>query len=104
MHKYILDKSINNDKANNIKDLENVSKVAWEFLSTIYKAHWDSLYIDDSKMSFRNKIKSKFNLQVNKAPVNNKGEDIVKFTYVSPLSPSISVKLSKKVNEISKYF
>ena len=28
MCKYILDKTINNDKANNVKDLEDISKVA----------------------------------------------------------------------------
>ena len=39
MYKYILGKSINNDKANNIKNLKGVSKVAWEFISAIYKAH-----------------------------------------------------------------
>ena len=39
MHKYILSKSINNNKANDIKDLEGIGKVAWEFLSTIYKAY-----------------------------------------------------------------
>ena len=31
MHKYILGKSINGDKANSIKDLEGIGKEAWEF-------------------------------------------------------------------------
>ena len=39
MYKYILGKSINNDKANDVKDLEGVGKVAWEFLLVIYEAH-----------------------------------------------------------------
>ena len=55
-------------------------------------------------MSFRNKVKSKFNPQASKTPVNNKGKETVKPTYVSPLSPPILAKTPKEVNEISKYF
>ena len=102
--KYILGKTINDNKANNVKDLEGIGKVAWEFISAIYEAHWDSLFVDDSKMSFRNKVKSKFNPQVIKTPVNNKGKETVKLTFVSPLSPLIPAKSPKEVNEISKYF
>jgi len=103
MCKYILDKTINDDKANNIKDLEDIGKVAWEFISTIYEAHWNSLFVDNST-SFRNKVKSKFNPQVIKTPVNNKEKETVKSTFVSPLSLSILAKLPKEVNKISKYF
>ena len=60
MGKYIKDKSINNSNPNNIKDLEDVGKVVWEFLSSIYNLHWDGLYVDDSNTTFRNKVKSKF--------------------------------------------
>lgn len=102
--KYILDKSINSDKANNIKDLEGVGRVAWNFLLAIYEAHWDTLYVDNFKMSFRNKVKSKFNPQISKPTVNNKDKDTVKPTYVSLLSPPILAKLPKEVNKISKYF
>ena len=104
MCKYILGKTINNDKTNNIKDLEDIGKVAWEFISAIYEAHWNSLFIDNSKTSFRNKVKSKFNPQVIKTPVNIKEKVIVKPTFVSPLSLSIPAKLPKEVNKISKYF
>ena len=104
MCKYILGKTINDNKANNIKDLENIGKVAWKFISTIYEAHWNSLFVDNSKTSCRNKVKSKFNPQVIKTPVNNKEKEIVKPTFVSPLSPPILAKLPKEVNKISKYF
>ena len=104
MHKYILGKTINNDKANNVKDLEDVGKVAWEFISAIYETHWDSLFVDYSKTSFRNKVKSKFNPQVIKTLVNNKEKEIVKPTFVIPLSPPILAKSPKEVNKISKYF
>jgi len=103
MGNYIKDKSVNSN-SNNIKNLDNVGKVVWEFLSTVYDTYWDSLYVDNSKMSFRNKVKSKFNSQALRTPVNNKGKETVKPTYVSPLSPPILAKTPKEVNEISKYF
>ena len=39
MWKYILDKAIEGDNTNNINDLQGVSKVAWGFISSLYKAH-----------------------------------------------------------------
>jgi len=66
MRKYILGKSIEDDKANNIKYLEGVSKVAWGFISSLYEVHWDSLIMDDTNISFRNKVKSKLSPQVGK--------------------------------------
>ena len=60
--------------------------------------------MDDAKTSFKNKVKSKFSLQISKTPVNVKDKDIVKPTYVSPLPPPILAKLPKEVIEISKYF
>ena len=70
----------------------------------VYNVHWDSLYVNDSKTSFRNKVKFKFNSQAPRTPVNNKGKETVKSTYISSLSPSILVKTPKEINEISKYF
>jgi len=55
-------------------------------------------------MSFRNKVKSKFNPQVPKTPASNKGKETVKPTYISPLPPPIPAKTPKEVNEVSKYF
>jgi len=60
MWKYIISKSIEGDKANNIKDLEGIGKVAWEFILSLYKVHWDNLVINDTNILFRNKVKSKF--------------------------------------------
>ena len=39
IHKYILDKSINNNKANDVKNLKVINKVAWEFPFTIYETY-----------------------------------------------------------------
>ena len=55
-------------------------------------------------MSFRNKVKSKFNPNVNRTLVNGKGKETVKATYVLPLSSPILAKLLKEVNKISKFF
>ena len=51
MQKYILDKSINNDKANKVQNLKSVGKVAWDFILAIYEAHWNSLIIDETNIS-----------------------------------------------------
>ena len=58
--KYIKNKSIDFSNPNNIKDLEDVDKIVWEFLSFIYNSHWDRLYVDNLNTTFRNKVKSKF--------------------------------------------
>ena len=60
--------------------------------------------MNNFKTLFRNKVKFKFNPQVPKAPVNNKGKEIVKPTYISPLPPPTPAKMPKEVNEISKFF
>ena len=61
MQKYILNKLIEGDKANNINDLEGVGKAAWGFISALYKSHWDHLIADKNNFSFRCKVKAQFN-------------------------------------------
>ena len=104
MKKYILDKSIKNNKANDIKNFKGISKAMWEFISTIYKSYWDNLFVDNNKSIFRNKIKSKFNPQVNKPQAPPKEKEITKPIFVSSLSPPILAKSPKEVNKLSKYF
>ena len=104
MCKYILGKAIEDNKANSIKDLEGINKATWEFISSLYEVCWDSLIVNNSKILFRNKIKSKLSLQIIKAPVNIKEKEFVKLTYVSPFLPPILAKLLKEVKIISKYF
>jgi len=104
MGKYIRGKSINNDP-NNIKDLKGVGKVVWEFLSSIYDLHWDGLYIDNTNTIFKNKVSSKFTSQVSKnLNINNKEKEMVKPTFISPISPPIPAKTQKEVNKLLKYF
>jgi len=60
--------------------------------------------MDDSKISFKNKVKSKFNPQASRTLVNNKDKKTIKPTYVFPFPPPILAMTLKEVNEISKYF
>lgn len=104
MQNYILSKSIEGDKANNIKDLEGVGKAVWSFISAFYETHWDGLMVDGTNRSFRNNVKSKFSPQANKELSTPKGKNTGNSSYVSPLPPPILAKSAKEVNEISKYF
>jgi len=97
MGKYIKGKSIDNN-TNNIKNLEGVDKAVWEFLSSIYNSHWDSLYVDNTNTTFRNKVSSKFIPQVPKnLNINNKGKEAVKPTFIYPIYPLFWLKHRKKL-------
>ena len=104
MQKYILGKTIENNSVNDINNFKNMGKSLWEFISTIYNSHWDNLFVDNNQMTFRSKVKSKFNSQVNKPKISVKDKEMVKPTFVFALLPSILAKSQKKVNEILKFF
>ena len=104
MQKYILGKTIKNNSANNINDFKDMGKSLWEFIFTIYNSHWDNLFVDNNQMTFRSKVKSKFNSQVNKPKISVKDKEMVKPTFIFALLPSILAKLQKEVNEILKFF
>ena len=53
MQKYILNKSIIGDKANDVKNLKSMGEVAWEFILALYKSKWDYLIVDKNNFSFR---------------------------------------------------
>jgi len=87
MGKYIRGKAIDNNP-NSIKDLEGVGKAVWEFLSSIYNFHWDSLYINNTNTTFRNKISSKFTPQVSKnLNISKKEKETAKLIFISSISP-----------------
>jgi len=104
MEKYILSKSIDGNKANNIKDFEGLDKAAWGFITALYLSQWDSLIVDSTNQSFRNNIKSKFSLQTAMGATKSKASNISHSLYISTLLPFIPAKSAKEVNEISKYF
>jgi len=60
--------------------------------------------MDNNKITFRNKVKSKFNPQITRPQINNKEKEMAKLTFISPLFLPIPAKLQKEVNEILKYF
>jgi len=105
MQKFIAGKSINGNKANDLKDLNGMGKAIWKFISIVYDSYWDSLYVDDNNTTFRSKVKSKFSPQVkNIQPLVNKDKEVAKPLFVSVILPLIPAKSNKEVKEISKFF
>ena len=106
MTKYILNKKIENNKANKINDLKDIDKVAWKFISTIYKSGWDLLVTNNNNIFFRYKVLAKFTSKINKVNTNkNKNSKSVdKPITFNRLPSSIPAKLLKNINKISKYF
>jgi len=102
IYKYILGKSIESNKANKVKDFKGIGKTIWEFVSTIYKSHWDNFFVDNNNTTFRSKVRSKFNLQVNKLQKSNKEKETIKPIFVLSLLPPILAKSPKEVNEVSR--
>jgi len=58
IQKYIINKLIKDNKANDIKNLEGVSEAAWEFISVLYESYWDHLITNKNNFSFRCKVKT----------------------------------------------
>ena len=107
MARYILNKKVNSNKANNLPDLDGIGDSIWNFISAIYQANWDSLYTDNKTKSLREKIVSKFSPRIIPTATKNSKEQpksvpitIDKF----PPLPPLLVKSKKEVNIISKYF
>ena len=97
MGKYIRGKAIDNNP-NSIKNLESVGKAVWEFLSSIYNFHWDSLYINNTNTTFRNKISSKFTLQVSKnLNISKKEKETAKPIFISSVFPLFQLRHREKL-------
>ena len=105
MATYIKIKKIKMSKSNDIKDFEDIGKVAWELISSIYEAGWDSLVANNHKNTFRQNISHKFTPQVNLEKPGKKQETPAnKSTSIERLLSLILAKSPKEVNEILKYF
>ena len=74
MTKYIENKKIENNKANEVPDLNSIDKAAWKFISTIYNSEWDSLIADKTNNSFRQKFLLKFTPKLDLVKTSNKGK------------------------------
>ena len=94
--KYISGKSINGAKANEVKDLMGMGKALWEFINVVYESQWDILFVENN-ITFRSKVKAKFNPQPRKSPLSSNNKDTVKPTYVLPMLSPIPAKLLKEV-------
>ena len=105
MATYIKNKKIEMSKSNNIKDFEDIGKVAWKLISFIYETRWDFLVADNHKNTFRQKTSHKFTPWVNLEKLGKKQETSAnKPTSIERLLSLVFVKSSKEVNEISEYF
>ena len=105
--KYILNKQVNGNTANDLSDFDGMSDAIWNFISAVYGAKWDVLHTDNKTNTLRAKISSKFTPRVLALNGNNK-KDIPKSTPVTinkaPPLPPLSAKSKKEINSISKYF
>jgi len=105
MTKYIKNKKIENNKANEVLDLNSIGEAAWKFISAIYNSGWDSFIADKNNNSFRQKVLLKFTSKLNPVNTSNKGEKKAdKPASFKKLSSPILAKLPKEVNEILKFF
>jgi len=66
MAKYIINKQVNNSRANDLNDFNGMGDAIWKFISSVYEAKWDSLYTNNKTNTLRVKFSSK---QINR--VNN---------------------------------
>ena len=77
----------------------------WRLFSAIYDSEWDSLFADQSKNLFRQKVTYKYTPAI-KPMVNSKkgGKPTDKPVSIKRIPPLILAKSLKEVKEISKYF
>jgi len=106
MTNYILNKKVEKGKVNDLNNLKGVVKETWNFISAFYNMGWDVLIANSNGSSFRNKVVAKFTPKINilNAPKSNNDKSVDKPASINRIPPSILVKSSKKVNEITKYF
>jgi len=106
MTKYILNKKVENSKANDVNDFKDIGEATWGFISLLYESGWDELIADSNNHFFRCKVKAQFTPKINKSNNTKKNKDlnVNKPAFIFRLPPPILAKLPKEVNEISKYF
>ena len=64
MVKYISNKQMEPANTNDLKDLNGMGDAVWNFISSVYKSNWDSLYMDNETNTLRRKIAAKFTPRV----------------------------------------
>ena len=107
MARYISNKKVNSNKANDLLDFDGIGDSIWNFISAVYQANWDSFLTDDKTKSLREKIASKFSPRIVLTATKSNKEQAksvpITIDKVPPLPP-LPVKSKKEVNVISKYF
>ena len=105
--KYILNKQVNGNVANEIGNFDGMGDAIWNFISAVYGAKWDVLHTDNKNNTLRAKILSKFTPRIPALNGNNK-KDIPKSTLVTinktPSLPPLPAKSKKEISAILKYF
>ena len=107
--KYIQNKQVDGNSANDFSDFEGMGDAIWNFISSVYGAKWDVLHTDNKSNTLRAKISSKFTPKI-PAPASNGNnkKEIPKSTPVTinkaPPLPPLPAKSKKEINTISKYF
>ena len=86
-------------------ELQDFGKMAWSFISSIYKTGWDFILINDQNFSFRNVVANKLTLKLEKSTINRSSKDLKgKEVEIAKLPPPISICLPGEVLEKSKFF
>ena len=105
--KYILNKQVNGNAANDLSDFDGMGDAIWNFISAVYGAKWDVLHTDNKTNNLRAKISSKFTPRI-PVPNGNIKKDIPESNLVTinkaPPLPPLPAKSKKEINAISKYF
>ena len=105
MVKYIASKQIEPSKADNLMDFVGIEDVVWNFISSIYKSNWDTLYTDNKSNTLRKKIAAKFTPKIQPAPKKHtKKTSKSTLASIEKIPPPIPAKSQKEINVISKYF
>ena len=107
--KYIQNKQVNGNAANDLNDFDGMGDAIWNFISLIYDAKWDTLHTDNKLNTLRAKISSKFTPRIlTQAPNGNNKKKMPKSSPVTInkalLLPLLPAKSKKEINMISKYF
>ena len=107
--KYIQNKQVNDNAANNLSDFDGMGDAIWNFISLVYDAKWDALHTDNKSNTLRAKISSKFTPRTpTQAPNGNNKKEMPKSSPVTinkaPPLPPLPAKSKKEINTISKYF
>ena len=74
MTKYIENKKTKRNKVNDVLDLKDISKAAWNFISAIYDLGWNTLIANKDNHTFRQNVSAQFTPKICEIKTNNKSD------------------------------